>query len=461
MDSAGSSMLFGAAMFLASALLRAVFTVCETALTEIPDVKVRAFENSGSKKEKNLYRLLRKPLRLITAFSSLRIFTAVLSAYAAFVYFYPPLCYFVAHGGVVTSGIKAVCAFITVFLLSAFLTVFTDGIPRRVTALGKNGAAEKTAGRCSGFIRAVVTILTPLTAISEKLITGISSMFGIDSSAEKELVTEENILMMVDAGNESGVLEEAQKEMINNIFEFGDLPVSDVMTHRTEMSAVSEDSGISELVYLAINTGFSRIPVYKDSIDHIIGIICVKDLLCLVGNDSVESISVKDFVRDTIFFPETGMCSDLFKKMTAEKTQLAVVVDEYGGTAGIVSLEDLVESIVGNIQDEYDNETEDIIKISEGEYTVSGTANPRPIMEKLGCALPEDTDFDTMSSLFISLLGFIPEDGTMPSVIFDRVKLTALVTEDMCVTRIKAELISESEGADNSERSDTDEQKKN
>ncbi|MDD7428651.1 MAG: hemolysin family protein [Oscillospiraceae bacterium] len=447
MDSDGSSMLFGVILFLTVAFIRCCFTVCETALTEISDAKVKSYKNSGDKKERVVYRLLNKPLRMMTAFSAIRILTAALSAFTAVLYFYPPLRDLLirqtgAQSFWAVLGLKALAVVIVSVLLVLFLTAFTDGIPRRITALGKNKGSEKTAKNCSAFIHGAVIALAPVTLLSEKIIIGVSSLFGIDPAAEKELVTEEDILMMVDAGNENGVIEESQKEMINNVFEFGDLPVSDIMTHRTEISAISVDSGVSELVYLAMNTGFSRIPVYKDSIDHIVGIICVKDLLCLVCGDSADSMLIKDFVRDAIFFPESGMCGTLFKRMTAEKNQLAVIVDEYGGTAGIVSLEDIVESVMGNIQDEYDNETEDIIKISENEYTVSGTANPEEILGELGVSVPEDSDYDTMSGMFIDLLGYIPEDGEMPSVMYKNIRLTALVTEDMRIERLKAEVVS-------------------
>ena len=150
--------------------------------------------------------------------------------------------------------------------------------------------------------------------------------------------------------------------------------------------------------------------------------------------------------------------------MTVEKTQLAVAVDEYGGTAGIVSMEDLVESIVGSIQDEYDNETEELIKISDNEYSVSGTAQPEDIMEKLGAPLPEDSGFDTMSGFLISLLGHIPENGEMPSAVYKNVKLTALITEDMRITRIKAEIIPENDEAEinkDEERADDNAEKEN
>ncbi len=455
MDSDGSNILLGAALLAVSVIFRGLCTVCETACTETSDAKIKSFEGSSDKKERTLYKILKKPLRILTLFSSLRIFTAVLITFISAAVFYRPLSdTLLGLSGLSSDGAKTgfrlVSAVIIFVLIIFLLTVFTDGIPRRVTALGKKNPADISLGLI-GFLKFVFVITLPVSVISEKLITAVSALFGVESSAEKELVTEEDILMLVDAGNENGVIEENQKEMINNVFEFGDLPVSDVMTHRTDISAISDDGKISELVYLAINTGFSRIPVYHESIDHIIGIVCVKDLLCLVGGTSADSMTLKDFIRDVIYFPESGMCGALFEQMTAGKTQIAVVVDEYGGTAGIVSLEDIVESVMGNIQDEYDNEAEDITKISETEYTVDGKANPEEIMDELGCPIEDDSKFDTMSSFFIFLYGRIPAEGEMPSVTYKNVKLTALYAEDMRISRLKAEIIPEKKENDDKE----------
>ncbi len=445
MDADGAGTLIRAIFITSVLIIRGFFIVCETSLADINDSKLRSSSEDMTVREKQLFDLLDRPLRLTTAFSIIRIATAALAAYGSFSCFHPSLSSFFA--GLTGSG-----TFILPHLLSALvislcvtmvLSVITDGIPSRVVSF--RGDPVKTALACTGIMRTAVILLSPLTGLSSLMIVSVSALFGIDRSLEKEPVTEEEIMMMIDAGSENGVIEGNQREMISNVFEFHDLPVSDVMTHRTDITAAADNAKISELVYLAINSGFSRIPVYKETIDRIIGIICVKDLLCLVGNDSADSLSVSNFVRDTIYFPETGSCGDLFKKMTAEKTQLAVAVDEYGGTAGIVSMEDLLESIVGNIQDEYDNEADEITEISDGVFTISGTASPDRIMEKLGEPLPEENDFDTMSGFMISLLGRIPEDGEMPSVQYNSIKFTALITEDMRIGRIKAEVTDDAE----------------
>ena len=243
---------------------------------------------------------------------------------------------------------------------------------------------------------------------------------------------------MVDAGNETGVIEESQREMINNIFEFGDSVVSEVMTHRTDLCAADVESKIGDIVYLAINEGYSRIPVYEGTVDSIIGIIYVKDLLCLVGCEHSEDFTVRQFMRKVMYIPETCKCADAFENMTKTKSQVAIVVDEYGGTAGMVSLEDLLEEIVGNIQDEYDDEKADIIQISDGVFIVSGDANPEDAEEIIGIQLPEGHNYDTMSAFIVDLLGRIPDEDETPSVKYGDFEFTVLLTEDNWITKIKA-----------------------
>ncbi|MBQ4362395.1 MAG: HlyC/CorC family transporter [Oscillospiraceae bacterium] len=263
----------------------------------------------------------------------------------------------------------------------------------------------------------------------------------VSGDNEKDPVTEEEIMQMVDAGNESGGIEESEREMINNVFEFHDTPVSNVMTHRTDVVAVSMDEDISKIAYTAINSGFSRIPVYNETIDDIAGIIYVKDLLILVGMEDMSAVSPRSFIREAQFVPETVMCDELFKVFTARRIQFAVVVDEYGGTSGIVTMEDIVESIFGNIRDEYDDEDEDITAVSDNVFTINGNADAKDVLEYLGAKIPDDFDYDTISAFVTKLIGHLPEDGETPEVRYDNIRFTVLVAEDMRIEKIKAEIL--------------------
>ncbi|MBQ8193955.1 MAG: HlyC/CorC family transporter [Oscillospiraceae bacterium] len=259
--------------------------------------------------------------------------------------------------------------------------------------------------------------------------------------------TEDEVLDMVDAmvksPNEEGddsAIEEASAQMINNIFEFNDLTAEDVMTHRTNIVGVEKNVSLDDIIYLALDMGFSRIPVYDGSIDKIIGIIIVKDLLCLVGEKDLSTFNINDFLRDVIFIPEACPCSDTFQSLTSLKSGMAVVVDEYGGTAGIVTLEDIIEAVMGNIQDEYDDEKTEIVRIGEDQYDVVGEADPEEVLALFGAELPEEHEYETIAGLITDKLGYIPEGDelTPPSIDYEGVHLVAMTIEDRCIIKVRA-----------------------
>ena len=253
-------------------------------------------------------------------------------------------------------------------------------------------------------------------------------------------MTEEEIRMMVDVGGEKGVIEDSQKEMINNIFEFDDLDAGDIMTHRTDMTAAEISDPLSEIVSLSMDNGYSRIPVYDDDPDNIVGIAYVKDLLKYIGTDLPEDVTLRDIIREPVFVPESMPCGDLFKQMTDKHTQMAIVVDEFGGTAGIVTLEDVLESIVGNIQDEYDDEEEEISKIDDTTFTVAGVTYIDELDEVFHVSLPEG-DYDTVGGFIISRLGYLPQDGEMNVVEYKNLRFTVLNVEDRRIGKVKIEIL--------------------
>ena len=262
--------------------------------------------------------------------------------------------------------------------------------------------------------------------------------------------------MMVDVGGEKGVIEDTQKEMINNIFEFDDLDAGDIMTHRTDMIAAEAHEPLSEIVTLSMENGFSRIPVYDNDPDNIVGIAYIKDLLKYIGSDLPEEMTLRDIIREAVFVPETMQCADLFKKMTDNHTQMAIVVDEFGGTAGVVTLEDVLESIVGNIQDEYDDEEEEISKINDTTFTVDGITYIDELDELFSVTLPEG-DYDTIGGFIISRLGYLPQDGEMNVVEYGNLRFTVLNVEDRRIGKVKVEILPPEDKTDESGDEDTKE----
>ena len=284
--------------------------------------------------------------------------------------------------------------------------------------------------------KAVKILLSPLILLNKGLEKLLSKALG-KSYYDKDDTTQDNIMSMVDAGNEYGNLEDESAQLINNVFEFGDLVASDVMTHRKNIVGVEINSSLDDIVYIALEKGFSRIPVFKDSIDAIVGIIIVKDLLCLVGNNNKDNLKIDDFLREAVYVPESCSCSDAFKFLTNLKSGMGVVIDEYGGTAGIITLEDIIESIMGNIEDEYDEERELIIKRSGGAYEIDGEADPEEVLELFGYELEDNHEYDTIAGFVTDLLGYIPEEeGEHPKVRYKDIIFKVIEVHDNCISKL-------------------------
>lgn len=275
--------------------------------------------------------------------------------------------------------------------------------------------------------------------LCEQLIRLVVRLTGHNPDGAPHAVTEEEIRMLVDEGEERGAIEEQEKEMINNIFEFDDLDVSQVMTHRTEVEAVAVLSSLDQVTAVAMNSGYSRLPVYEEDIDSICGILNVKDLLQYLRRP--EEFRLSDVMRRPQFVPESASCADVFALLQREKTQIAVVVDEYGGTYGIVTMEDLLESIVGNIQDEYDDEDEDAVQVSEGVYLLDGSMSIPDAERLLSLELPEDCDADTLGGFVTELLGGVPRgEGSPRSVAYGHVTFTVVRSDERRIVKLRAAL---------------------
>ncbi|MCH5201876.1 MAG: HlyC/CorC family transporter [Oscillospiraceae bacterium] len=268
--------------------------------------------------------------------------------------------------------------------------------------------------------------------------TLLKKIFGNKSKAEEEQKKEEEILSLVEEGHEKGLFKDETKNFIENLFDFDDTTASEIMTHRTEMTAVEDTDPLSQIVQTAIESGYSRIPVYHDDIDNITGILYVKDLLKYVCSDVPESFKITDITRDVMCVPRSKNLSQLFAEMTKKKIQLAIVVDEYGGTEGIITLEDLIEDIMGNIQDEYDNEDEEGKKLSENKFNVEGTMTLDDVSNLIGYEFPK-TDCDTIAGFILEKTGQIPAEGDHPVVIENNLKLTVLEVEDRRIAKILIE----------------------
>ena len=298
--------------------------------------------------------------------------------------------------------------------------------------------AEALAFRFVGILQAIAVVFRPFIALLSVSTNFVMRLLGLNPNDGEQTVTEEEILMMVDAGEEKGVIGENAKDMISNIFDFSDTTVVEVMTHRTDIHAVEDTSSVQDVVRLSMKEGCSRIPVYHEDLDTVVGILYVKDLLRFVVPEASPDVPIAQLMRPAYFIPEGKKCSDLFKEMTERKVQIAIIVDEYGGTEGLITMEDLLESIVGNIQDEYDHEEEEIRKLAENKFTVDGITPIDEIEDLVGVELPE-TEYDTIAGLMMERLGRVPSPGEHPSVTIPPLTLTVGAVSDRRITKILIE----------------------
>lgn len=266
----------------------------------------------------------------------------------------------------------------------------------------------------------------------------IERLFGSRDQEEKQAQTEEEILSLVEEGQEKGLIEDDTKSIIENVFDFDDTVAYEIMTHRRDMTALEDTDDLKTVVDVAIESGHSRIPVWRDDIDNIIGILYVKDLLRYVGAPAPANFKLSAILRPALFVPRTKDCRSLFGFMQKNKTQIAVVVDEYGGTEGIITLEDLIEDILGNIQDEYDKEEDEIRRLSDGKFTVDGSTAIEDVEELTGVELSDD-DSETIAGFMLSNLGRIPAAGEQPSIEHSGLRFTANKTDGRRILEVLIE----------------------
>ena len=418
------------ALSLLFAALAALYAASESAVSCLSASQVKKDGDSGNKRAKALLKALEAQASLISPLQSGLLFCGLLGLAFCVAAFggrdYPALT-FLEDGALRRTFCCLLAAVVYVFLF--FL--LCDLLPKKAARHESGRFAYSHARLICGLSQAAM----PFLRFTGLLSNGLLRLFRIDPHALDDAVTEEEILQMVGEGEEKGVIEETEKDMIANIFDFNDTTAGETMTHRTDIAAVADSDSVSQVVKVALEHGCSRVPVYHEDIDSVVGICYVKDLLPYVGREIPEEAALTRLMRPAYFIPESKKCSQLFTELTERKVQIAIVVDEYGGTAGLVTLEDLVESIVGNIQDEYDNEEEEIHQVSETEFTVDGTASIDEISGLTGVELPEGS-YDTIGGLVTELLGRIPKEGEQPLVHVAGLRVKVLEVEDRRLSRL-------------------------
>ena len=374
-------------------LLAMFFAATEAALVSISRVKARSMFESRLHGARSVLRLIEDRNRFLT---TVLIGNTIVLLAADSLATYLFIQEGIAHAVIWSTA-----------LMTFLLLTFGEIIPKTIAV----GDAEKWARRLAPWLERVAFLLAPLNAGFLWLTNGILRIFGGTPSAHGPFVTEEDIRTIVNVGAEQKVLEEQEREMIHSIIEFGDTIVREVMTPRPDIVAVERSMLATRALELVIKEGYSKIPVYEGTIDNVTGVVHERELLIALANGTLAHVALTSLMRGVEFVPENKRVSEMLREMRRGKYSLAVVVDEYGGTAGLVTLEDLLEEIVGEIRDEHDEiEEEPIRRISEHEAVVEASTNVEDVNAQLDTELPTD-EFETIGGLTVGLFGRLPVVG--------------------------------------------------
>lgn len=375
------------------------------------------FEESGSKKAKRLYKIAVRPEQYInTVQFVVSLINLIMGGFFWKVYDSVP---FILSGA----------------LLLYILLTFGVLIPKRLGAR----YAEKWAFACINPIYYVTMIFLPVTGLISVTAKGVLMLFGIRGKEESEDVTEEEIISMVNEGHEQGVLLATEAEMITNIFEFGDKEAQDIMTHRKNILAIDRNMTLEDALDFMLSESKSRFPVFEENIDNIIGILHFRDAMRAHREEGNLLLSVGDIeglIREPVFVPETKNIDDLFQNMQHTKTQMVIVVDEYGQTTGLIAMEDILEEIVGNIMDEYDEDEAHIEETENAdEYIIEGITPLEELEERFDISFHEN-EFDTLNGFMISKMDKIPEENEEFSITVDGYEFKIISVENRMIKSV-------------------------
>ncbi len=432
--------------------INALFACSEIAIVSLNEKKIEKMSEEGNKKATKILKMLQSPDKFLSTIQVCITLAGFLgSAFAAgnlAQRFSSWLYYDLKFISLGYEVLETSSIILITLVLSFFTLIFGELVPKRIAM--KN--PEKIAfGLCSviSFMSALFRPIIWLLSVSTNLIL---RLFRIDPNHIDEEVTEEEIMLMVESSEEDGNIESSEKEMIENIFEFNNTTASDVMIHRTEMTAISIDESLENIRNIIEETGFSRFPVYKDEIDNIVGILNTRSFL--INLTSASSMPLSDIIYTPNFVPESVRTDQLFRDMQEKKVHMSIVLDEYGGTSGLITMEDLIEQIVGNIYDETDTFEEDldIQVISENVFRIQGTTALTKVEEELCIDFSDsDDDLDTLSGLIFSRFTTIPADGETPELMIDNLRIKVEeITEHRVVSAI-VEILAEEQSKDEDE----------
>lgn len=395
--------------------INAFFASAEIAVLSLNENRLRRTAEEGDKKAEQMMKFVETPAKFLSTIQIGITMAGFLGSAFAAENFADRLTRWLVDTVHVTTlsqnVLHAVSVIVITFILAYFTLVLGELVPKRLAMK----YPEKVARMASGVIRGTSVIFKPLIWLLSISTNGILRLLHIDPNEERSDVSEDEIRLMVDIGEEKGTIESSERTMIENVFAFNNMTAEDVMIHRTDMEAIWVEDTPEEIVNTIERTGLSRFPVYEEDADDIIGILSTRQYLLNAHRGMPKPL--REILRPAYFVPESVRTDILFRDMQTKKVHMAIVVDEYGGTSGLVTMEDLLEEIVGNIYDEFDPQDEqDIIKIEDNLWRIAGSTELENVAETLDILLPLEEEYDTLGGLVFAQLSVIPEDGTQITV---------------------------------------------
>ena len=416
-------------------LINAFFASAEIAVVSLNTAKLRADAEDGDKRAAKLLRLVESPTAFLSTIQIAITLAGLLgSAFAATNFADRLTTWLVQSQGFTAlpvSTLNTIIVILITLVLGYFTLVLGELVPKRI-AMQKPMQIARIA---SPVISALSVIMRPVIWFLSISVTGVLRLLGMKKQAKTDLVTEEDIRMMLDESEEEGLIESSEGEMIDNIFEFNNIQIYDVMTHRVDVESIDVEDSREEITELIRSTGYSRFPVYEEDQDNIIGILYVKDFFLN------QEKSLRELLKEPLFVPDSMICDDLFRKMQQEHTHFAIVTDEYGSFLGVITMEDLLEEIVGNIYDEYDEKEDYIIPNPDGSWTISGRAELKDVEKALDIELPEREEFNTLSGLILNETEEIPKEGDQFEVLVDGLRIQVLKVVDRRIEETRVSLL--------------------
>ena len=406
-------------------LLNAYFAASEIAFISLNDAKIEKQAKEGNKKAKQIYKMLKNPSKFLATIQiGITLAGFLSSAFASDAFadkLAPMLNNLLPMLG--TDTWRTISIILITILLSFFTLVFGELVPKRLAMK----YYEKVSFGTIGVIRGISFITAPFVKLLTFSTNVISKIFGVKEN-------EEEIKMMIDEGEEKGTIDQEEKELLNNVFEFNDTTASEIMTPRIDIFALKISQDLYEVLDELDDYKYSRIPVYEDTIDNIKGIILIKDILKDLRDK--KKINIKKLIKEVHFVPESVPIDKLFRQLQRNKMQMAIVIDEYGGTAGLVTMEDILEELVGNIFDEHDEEELEYELIDENTYMVNGNISIGDLEKIIGIEI-SDGDYETLSGYLLGKLEELPPEGE--ETIIEDGKLTYKIEEyeDKRIKRVK------------------------